>query len=161
MGGMEHTRSFGPVYTLLVEQRPSSGSTRGKRAYEEAVKAAARAAIPAPLKWPDIEVEIYYAARAGIVIDLDNVVRPTLNALTGCAYQDDRQVRSIHASSFDLTKSQQLFGNTDLIVALFKGGADHRVGIVIYSQRESIEQLWKTTGGRPEAHGAGPDSGPE
>ena len=142
MGGFQYPPSGPPVHLLVVGQRPSSGSKRGRAAYEKAVQEVARREIQTPLEGDDLEVEMLYVSRAGIGIDIDNMVRPTLNALTGCAFHDDRQVRSIRATRFDLRHSMQLFGNMEVVAALFRGGADHRVAILIYSQREWLER-WR------------------
>ncbi len=136
-GGVEY-RDVGdtPVYTLVVEQRPSSGSKLGRAAYAAAGQDAARREIPSPLRGDDLEVELLYVSRTGINIDLDNIIRPTLNALTGIAYEDDRQVRSLRAARFDTKKPMRLRGSVRVGDTLFKEGAEHRVIVLIYSELE-------------------------
>jgi hypothetical protein len=120
----------------VVEQRPSSGSKRGKAAYAAAVQEVARREIPSPLLADDLEVELLYVSRTGINIDLDSIIRPTLNALTGIAYEDDGQVRSLRAARFDTKRPMRLRGSVRVSDALFKQGAEHRVIVLIYSDLE-------------------------
>jgi hypothetical protein len=121
IGGVEHKGSGKPVYSLIVDQRPSAGSKLGKAAYKDAVQEVARRGIHAPLTGDDIEVEILYSCRspAGIVIDLDNVSHPTPNALTGIAYRDDRQVRSLRAARFEPKMPMYVRGSWFALDAIF------------------------------------------
>ena len=49
-----------------------------------------------------MEVEVLYSGRfsAGTRKDIDNILKPTLDALNGVAYVDDKQVRSVTATLF-------------------------------------------------------------
>jgi hypothetical protein len=153
-GGVEYRDVGGtPLYTLVVEQRPSSGSKLGKAAYSAAVQEVARREILVPLEADDLEVEILYVSRTGINIDLDNIIRPTLNALTGIAYKDDRQVRSLRAARFDTKKPMRLRGSGHVTDALFKEGAEHRVVVLIYS---ALEKRWRR---REAANSESPTTG--
>src|SRR5262245_57145408 len=103
---MRHKRSETPAHLVWVEQRPT-GSGKGKQVYFEAVRVAATAAIPRPIESDDIEVEIVYSTtrQQAQRLDADNVNKPTLDALKGIAYRDDRQVRAVTSTLFDNNRS--------------------------------------------------------
>lgn len=46
---------------------------------------------------PRIDIEIWFAADHLARGDVDNIIKPVLDALNGVVYVDDRQVRSVRA----------------------------------------------------------------
>jgi Holliday junction resolvase RusA-like endonuclease len=128
-----YDRANSAVYSFKVGSRPSIGSFKGKAAYQLAVADAARSLIESPIESHDVEVEIFYSSRTGAVLDIDNVVKPTLDALCGIAYVDDRQVRAVRAIRFDRTKPLKVDGSIEQIEALILGASEHVVWIDIYS----------------------------
>jgi hypothetical protein len=137
---MRHKRAETPAYILWVEQRPT-GRGKGKDAYFSAVKAAAAAAIRQPIQTPDVEVEIVYTTTLppATRIDTDNVNKPTLDALKGVAYLDDRQVRAARVTLFDRHTSHQVAGRVEQMGRLFYSAARHVVLITIYSDTRLAE----------------------
>ena len=113
---MRHTRVNTPAYVLWVECRPSLGG-KGKAAYYDAVKKAARDEIGSPIPSDDIEVEIAYSTTEppATRMDTDNVPKPTLDALTGVAYHDDRQVRHAECTLFDRATVKQVRTHSHLL----------------------------------------------
>jgi Holliday junction resolvase RusA-like endonuclease len=53
--------------------------------------------VPAPTKSKRLDVEIWFQAESLSRADVDNVIKPVLDALVGVVYDDDRQVRSVRA----------------------------------------------------------------
>ena len=142
IAGVEYARGWPhPICQLVVEQRPSINSPLGRKAYQEAVRNEAGRIVTTPLTAHDLEVEIYYVGGQGINIDLDNIVHPTLNALSGSAFLDDRQVRSLRIVGFDMTRGFRFQGNIALAASLLAGRPDHRVVILIYSEQEWMASL--------------------
>ena len=90
------------TYTIWVDAKPTYNG-RHKQAYYDAVIREGKAVIADPIASNDIFVEIVYATSTpvGQRMDTDNVNKPTLDALKGVAYLDDRQVRDVRASMFD------------------------------------------------------------
>lgn len=88
---MKHKRAETPAYLIWVEQRPTMNG-KGKKAYYDAVRQAAGDEIDSPIMTDDIEIEIVYATdvKKANRKDTDNVNKPTLDALEGVAYQNDR-----------------------------------------------------------------------
>src|SRR4030042_6107872 len=99
---MKYRRSETPAYLIWVEQRPTMNG-KGKKLYYDAVQQAARVEIGSPITADDIEIEIVYTTDVEKANrkDTDNVNKPTLDALEGVAYSNDRQVRSVSCTVFD------------------------------------------------------------
>ena len=131
---MQYTRADTPAYIVWVEQRPTTRG-KGKAAYFNAVKTAAAALITEPINSSDVEVEIAYTTTSPPATrsDTDNISKPTLDALKGVAYVDDRQVRSVTVSMFDRTLNHEVRGRVEHIGRLFYSPAGHVVLIKIYS----------------------------
>lgn len=68
------------------------------RGYLDRVRTAARAVFPSPLLSENIEIVLVFVDR-GSRPDVDNVLKPALDALEGIVYVDDRQVRSVRSEA--------------------------------------------------------------
>lgn len=138
---MKHNRAETPAYLVWVEQRPSSNG-KGKQAYFDAVRAAAVKEILSPIHSEDIEIEIAYSTmqKKGNRSDADNVNKPTLDALKGIAYADDRQVRAVTCSVFDNSREAMISGRVEYLGRLFYSGEPDVVLIMIYSDSR-LEEL--------------------
>jgi Holliday junction resolvase RusA-like endonuclease len=137
---MRHHRSETPAYFVWVLRAPSSNG-KSKQAYFKAVAAAATEVIRPPIASDDIEVEVIYAttrpqAQRG---DADNIVKPTLDALKGIAYTDDRQVRTATGTVFDKAKSNNVDGRVEYMSRLFQSPDPDVVLILIYSDQRLRE----------------------
>lgn len=137
---MRHARNDTTAYHLWVEARPSFNG-KGKEAYYRAVQQAARAVIQAPITASDIEVEITYstAIAPSERMDADNIQKPTLDALSGVAYEDDRQVRHAQATVFDRAALDEVKGRVEHLGRLFYTPHPHVVLIRIYSDTRLAE----------------------
>ncbi len=137
---MRHNRAETPAYLILVEQRPTVKGN-GKEVYFNDVRSAAKVEIAHPISSADIEVEIVYATcvRKGERMDADNVNKPTLDALKGVAYEDDRQVRSVTCTLFDKNQPSTVSGRVEYLGRLFYSEKPHVVLIMIYSDTRLAE----------------------
>jgi Endodeoxyribonuclease RusA len=91
-------RRIEPAFRIWVAGRPQSGQKRGSNSnYVLRIREAAAALVPAPTKSPRIDVEIWFRSDSVSRADVDNVIKPVLDALVGVVYVDDRQVRSVRA----------------------------------------------------------------
>ncbi len=86
-----------PIFRIWVEGYPQSFRKKRKERYIEKIREAARTIVPRPTRSTRIDIEIYYHTKQGIRADVDNVIKPILDALIGVAYFDDSQVRSVKA----------------------------------------------------------------
>ena len=84
-----------PKYNIWVEGRPQSFQKKRLVRYKERIQQAARSIVPRVLRTPRIDVEIWFHAYTSLRADVDNVIKPILDALKGIVYEDDRQVRSV------------------------------------------------------------------
>lgn len=131
---MKHNKSEIPAYIIWVNERPSLKG-KGKDNYIAAVKKSAQKEIIEPIATNDIDIEIAYSTKAtkDQRMDIDNVNKPTLDALKNIAYLDDRQVRSIESSLFDLNSNHNISGRVEHMGPLFFSNQDHVIVISIYS----------------------------
>jgi Endodeoxyribonuclease RusA len=83
----------------------------------------------------DIEVEIIYSTSIseGCRADVDNIIKPTLDALVGVGFTDDRQVGSVTATLFDKNKGAIVDARVEYIGQLFFTEEKHVVLICVYS----------------------------
>ncbi|SRR5258706_10979092 len=85
-----------PVFRIWVEGRPQSFQKRGALSrYTERIRHAARSVVPRPTESRRVDIEIWFKASHFGRSDVDNVIKPVLDALNGIVYHDDRQVRSV------------------------------------------------------------------
>jgi hypothetical protein len=113
----------------------------GKRVYYEAVREAAKSVIASPITTDDIEIEIAYATDVKKTNrkDTDNVNKPTLDALEGVAYLNDRQVRSVNCTLFSKLDSSIIDGRVEDLCRLFYSNRSHIVLIRVYSDTRLAE----------------------
>jgi Holliday junction resolvase RusA-like endonuclease len=137
---MRHTRAQTPAYLIWVDHRPSSRGA-GKATYFDAVKTAAAAEIKTPITADDIDVEIVYGTvrKHDERLDADNVNKPTLDALKGIAYRDDRQVRSVSSTVFDRKATNTVHGRVEHMGRLFYSPHPDVALIMIYSDARLSE----------------------
>ena len=74
-------------WRIWVPGKPKSQQSKGKhsRNYKEAIRQAATAVMSSPLDSHHIEIEIVFAPKTEDRPDVDNVVKPILDALKGIA----------------------------------------------------------------------------
>ena len=92
-----------PVVRIWVRGRPRAANSRGARPtgpYRQAIADAARAVIARPLRSPRITVEVWFGASSRSRADVDNILKPIVDAMKGIVFVDDRQVRSVTATVF-------------------------------------------------------------
>lgn len=92
-----------PIY-FWVDGTPVSqqGSGKSKSAWKERVTGASYNPVPA-YKWTtdeEVSVTIYDFPEADTEGDVDNIVKPILDALCRRVYSDDRQVKRVTAHRF-------------------------------------------------------------
>jgi hypothetical protein len=97
--------------------------------------------IASPIQSDDVEVEICWAtkAREGIRADIDNIIKPTLDALIGIAFDDDKRVRSVTSTLIDRKKDTTLAAYVEDLGPLLYVRQDDAVQIAIYSDTRLAE----------------------
>jgi hypothetical protein len=113
-----------PLLEVWIPGQPQSAQKKGSKAnYVERIRTAAKAMIGAPLRSPRIDVEIWFSAPGFSRPDVDNVIKPVLDAFVGVVYEDDNQVRSVRAvaiPSDDATTFPER-ANVQNVVRVLKG----------------------------------------
>lgn len=85
-----------PDFRIWVAGRPQSAQKRGSnKNYVQRIRNAAVAVVPHPTKSPRVDIEIWFSADSVSRADVDNIIKPVLDALVGVVYENDRQVRSV------------------------------------------------------------------
>lgn len=84
-----------PRYRIWVRGHPQSFQKKRLNRYKEQIRETARQVVLQPIKSPRIDLEIWFTADRSLRADVDNVLKPVLDALSGIVYDDDRQVRSV------------------------------------------------------------------
>jgi Holliday junction resolvase RusA-like endonuclease len=137
---LKHNRNETPAYLIWVEGRPTMDG-KGKQVYYDALRAAARLEVTNPISANDIEIKIAYAttAKEGQRKDADNINKPTLDALEGIAYLNDKQVRSVTSTIFDKNVPFKVDGCVEYIGRLFYSAKPHVLLIMIYSDTRLSE----------------------
>lgn len=134
---MRHRKVDLPAYQFVVYQRPRSAQGKGISSvtYLNAIKKEAAKHILTPIVSDDVEVEICWAtqAREGIRADIDNIIKPILDALIGIAFDDDKRVRSVTATLFDKNKNHTLSGYVEDMGPFLFDNREDAVQIAIYS----------------------------
>lgn len=98
-------------FAMIVDRRPVSSqnqSTESKRRYREALQTQARAIFHAqPLTGPlYARIVWFYKRRADG--DVDNIIKPILDALKGIVYKDDRTITKCMSERIDKTRDIQI-----------------------------------------------------
>jgi Holliday junction resolvase RusA-like endonuclease len=87
-----------PAFRIWVAGRPQSGQKRGSNEdYTKRIREAAAKLVPRPTESKRVDVEVWFCSDSFTRADVDNVLKPVLDALNGVVYHDDRQVRSVRA----------------------------------------------------------------
>jgi crossover junction endodeoxyribonuclease RusA len=84
----------------------SQGSTASKRRWKSSIEAAARARIQETIELHLLDrraigVTIYYFPSAPMLGDVDNIVKPIVDALSRVAYLDDNDVERVWVQKFE------------------------------------------------------------
>jgi len=106
----------GPEFRLVIPGRGYSFRTQAATSYKRRIRRIARGVFPSPTSSP-VEISIDYFHSSPRRFDLDNLAKCIIDALSGIAYLDDKQVRRhitvghnlrtsviIHDSPVDLVK---------------------------------------------------------
>jgi crossover junction endodeoxyribonuclease RusA len=102
------------------------GSTHAKQAWKEAIRAAGLAVLP-PEAWlltDRVAVTIYYFPEGQMQGDVDNIVKPILDAMCRLIYVDDQQIERLVVQKFEPENIYAFSDPTPVLVsALALGGS--------------------------------------
>ena len=111
-----------PAFRIWVPGSPrAAGKNRGARSrYVEQIRKAASEVVSHPTKSPRIDIEVFFHAETSLRADVDNVIKPILDALIGVVYEDDRQVRSARVTALPKGEPFRSSGSGDVFTRLMK-----------------------------------------
>ena len=91
-----YSRARLPEFRIWVEgtPQPFRKDRKSLSRYLESVQNAARELVPFPIGSKRIDIEIWFRSEH-LRPDVDNIIKPILDALQGIVYFDDKQVRSV------------------------------------------------------------------
>ncbi len=113
------THRSNPEYRIVIPGKAASFRSPKARAYRKAIRQRARRLFPRPLPYEIIDVRMDYFHMGRRRVDMDNVAKCVLDALTGVAYADDKVVRLQTSAAYPLDQPVRLPGGpVDLIKPL-------------------------------------------
>lgn len=87
-----------PVFRIWVPGIPKSSQSKGaKTKYVQVIQKATKEQVPYPVRSGRIDIEIFFVALSTMRADVDNIIKPILDALVNIVFFDDKQVRSVRA----------------------------------------------------------------
>jgi crossover junction endodeoxyribonuclease RusA len=93
-------------FVLILDERPLSQQARFKSQYQQRVQIAAKKAFDGQPVFPgDVYVRITYCQSGPPRQDIDNIIKPLLDALKGVIFADDVFVRQCTAERIFLDRS--------------------------------------------------------
>ena len=94
------TRDRAPEFRIWVDGSPQTYRKNKKSLsrYIEKVQNAVREIVPFPIKSGRIDIEIWFQSDY-LRPDVDNIIKPILDAMNGIVYFDDKQVRSVKVTA--------------------------------------------------------------
>ena len=123
---MSPVRRRNPKHVFWIPGKPLSGNSAssGNRKYKEMVRNCCLQQGASLSPSNKIEVVVFFAADRRSRPDVDNVMKPILDALKGCVYEDDQQVWSIRCTALPLGESYGISGPMPLDVVKRIGNDD-------------------------------------
>jgi Holliday junction resolvase RusA-like endonuclease len=112
-----------PAFRIWIPGVPKSLQSKGsKEDYVQKIREAAKSVVPRPTKSPRVDIEIFFISKRTMRADVDNVIKPILDALIGVVYMDDKQVRSVRAVAIPTDDAVHLTGRMPIktLERLFK-----------------------------------------
>jgi len=110
-------------FTVASTPVSLQGSTLGKNAWKALVAAAATNACPAGFLpgLPPLSVTIYYFSDAPMEGDVDNIIKPILDAMCGIAFSDDKCVVSVRVRKIEPNQPVQVSSPSRVLLAALTG----------------------------------------
>jgi len=127
-----HTRRYSEFRIWVVGKPQTYRKNRKSLSrYIEAIQSAAKDIVPYPVKSKRIDIEIWFESEF-LRPDVDNVIKPILDALQGIVYFDDKQIRSVkvvavpHDDIFALSgwskiETTQRLRNGEFFIDIYEG----------------------------------------
>ena len=97
------------TFAMVLKRRPVSAGAGGRHRFVEAVREEARLVAPSPLPSRDrMYARIVWFHHVSAQGDLDNIVKPILDALESVVYDNDRRIAECLAVRIDAQSRYEL-----------------------------------------------------
>ena len=97
-------------YRLVIPGKPESFRSKKSKDFKTKISSIAKTVISKPIE-SGVEIYADYFYKRNRKMDMDNISKNILDALTGIAYKDDREVKSQKSRAHNLKKNLRI---TDL-----------------------------------------------
>ena len=127
-----HTRRYSEFRVWVIGKPQTYRKNRKSLSrYLETIQSAAKSVVPYPVKSKRIDIEIWFQSEY-LRPDVDNIIKPILDALQGIVYFDDKQIRSVkvvalpHDDCFALNglskpETTQRLSNGEFFIDIYEG----------------------------------------
>jgi len=115
-------------YFIIVPGKARSFRSRYAKAYKEKVRKIAREVIIEMFNNDDVDLKIDYFHRGNRNVDMDNITKNVMDALTGIAYLDDKFVKTQNSRAHKIDEIVTLFGE---VFDIFKPLVNHKEYLTI------------------------------
>jgi len=137
-----------PIFRIWIPGIPKSFQSKGKGSktkYTQVIQEATREQVPYPVRSGWVDIEIFFVALRTMRADVDNVIKPILDAFIDIVYFNDNQVRSIRAVAIspdeiisfhnaDSKAMKRLYKGNEFLIDIY-----HQMGILGPGNEPSIE----------------------
>lgn len=106
---------------FVVLGTPKSLQAKGRSKQVWRAKVAAAWPLGHPAYVGDVSARLVFFFDSSTDLDVDNIVKPILDALTGLAYADDSQVMNVLAQKRDLNSVALRDAPPEILAALIRG----------------------------------------
>ncbi|MBI5360360.1 MAG: RusA family crossover junction endodeoxyribonuclease [Planctomycetes bacterium] len=138
---MRYNRKNGPACKFIIPLKPKSTQSESKEKYKMEIHERALKAMNynSLILTDDIEVEIAWRSVEvdHAVADIDNIIKPILDAMNGAVYKDDKQIRSLLVLRIPKGNRAEMSGYAEDFLEILENVDTDSVQIAIYSDSQS------------------------
>ena len=130
------------VYQIVLPYQPKSQQSKNKEKYKQNIMDIATRNIDSIIETNDIEIEITWTSieKEQLRSDIDNIIKPIIDALKGTAYNDDKQIRSLVVTYFDRNLQHTINCFVEDLKDTFYSNHNDVVLVTIYSDQKLQEK---------------------
>ncbi len=138
---IRYNRESGPICKFVIPLKPKSTQSESKENYKREIYDNALKAMNgnSAISTDDIEVEIAWRSVEvdHAVADIDNIIKPILDAMNGAVYKDDKQIRSLLVLRIPKGNHTGMIGYAEDFLEILENEDKDSVQIAIYSDSQS------------------------
>lgn len=111
-----------PIFRIWIKGKPKSSNKNRKSLsrYIKEIGDTAKSIVATPSNSNRLDIEIWFHAPCIPRPDVDNIIKPILDALKGTVYFDDNQVRSVRVVALPADDACKLHGSIEILTKIIK-----------------------------------------